>query len=288
VTNLPTPTDWICPTCQHANSPLEYCPACGEPRLHPHRLTLTGVAEQAVESLFHSDSRIPRTLKTLVLQPGRITQAWAYGERRPWMAPFQLFLFLNIVFYFAQSVAGINLQFPRLESHLNSSIYSPLAQKLMKSHLDQRGGTVAELTSSFDHQQRTNSKLLVLAMVPAFALMLRLAFPMRRLLDAVHVVFSLHFYAFLMICISLLFLLVSIPTGFLMRAYGASIGGTISTAIDLINVAFIAIYLWRALRRVYSLTGIRRAISVVLLTAAVWPILMAYQLFVFWVTLREI
>jgi hypothetical protein len=68
----PTPANWICPSCGNANSSLEYCPVCGERYLNPHRVTLIGIAEQAVESMFHGDARIPRTLKALVFQPGRI------------------------------------------------------------------------------------------------------------------------------------------------------------------------------------------------------------------------
>jgi hypothetical protein len=48
------------------------------------------------------------------------------------------------------------------------------------------------------------------------------------------------------------------------------------------------VYLWPALRRVYSPGTSRRIATVVLLTAAAWPVLMAYQLFQFWITLREI
>jgi hypothetical protein len=48
------------------------------------------------------------------------------------------------------------------------------------------------------------------------------------------------------------------------------------------------IYLWPALDRVYSLSRSRRIASATLLTAAVLPILIAYRLFLFWVTLHEI
>jgi hypothetical protein len=220
MSNLPAPTNWICPSCQHANAPLEYCPVCGERYLNPHRLTLIGIAEQAVESLFHGDARIPRTLRALVFQPGRITQAWARGERRGWMAPFQLFLFLNVIFFLAQSAAGISV------------------------------GTVAQLTPSFEHQEKINAKLLVVVMVPAFALMLRLAFPLRRRLGAIHVVFALHFYAYLMISLALLFLVASVPAALLMRRFGASMGNSIGDVLSLIDIAIVAIYLWPAAIRI--------------------------------------
>jgi hypothetical protein len=48
------------------------------------------------------------------------------------------------------------------------------------------------------------------------------------------------------------------------------------------------IYLWPAVDRVYSLSTPRRIASVTLLAAAVLPILIAYRLFLFWVTFHEI
>jgi hypothetical protein len=288
MSTLPTPAHWICPSCQHPNSALEYCPFCGERYLNPHRLTLIGIAEQALESLFHGDARIPRTLKALLLQPGRITQAWQHGERRGWMAPFQLFLFLNVIFFLVQSASGLSVMVTPLDGHLHDMSYAPLARRLMDSHIERYGGTVAQLTPSFEHQERTNAKLLVLAMVPAFALMLRLAFPLRRRLGALHVVFALHFYAYLMTSLALLFLVAAIPAALLIHRFGASIGSLIGHALLLFQITIIVIYLWPALYRVYSLTTPRRIASVVLLTAAVWPILMAYRLFLFCVTLNEI
>ncbi|HEY6618333.1 MAG TPA: DUF3667 domain-containing protein [Steroidobacteraceae bacterium] len=288
MTSLPTPANWICPTCQRTNSPLEYCPACGERRLHPHGLTLMGVAEQALESLLHGDSRIPRTLKALLLQPGRITHAWANGERRRWMTPFQLFLFLNVIFYLAQSVSGINVLFTPLDTHLHNTFYGPLARTLIDAHLEHYGGTVSQLTNSFEHLERTNAKLLVIAMVPAFALMLRAVFPRRQRLGAIHVVFSLHFYAYLMISLSLLFLAAAIPAAFLIHRLGATTAGSIGDILFVLQIAIIVIYLWQALDRVYLLSIPRRITNLVLLTAAMWPVLVAYQLLLFLVTLHEI
>jgi hypothetical protein len=166
--------------------------------------------------------------------------------------------------------------------------YAPLAQRLVVSHLASRGGTLAQLTSLFERQQATNAKLLVLAMVPLLALALRLLFPLRRRLGAVHLVFALHFYAYLMACLTLLF-----PIGGLMLRLLRQLGvapdlSLLDDVFSLIELALIVIYLWLAVDRVYSLALPRRIASVVVLAAAVQPILVGYRLFLFWVTLHEI
>jgi hypothetical protein len=285
---LPVPARWICPSCLRENSALAYCPACGERYLDPHRLTLTGLAEQAVESLFHADGRILRTVTALLFEPGRLTQAWMQGERRCWMAPFQLFLFFNVIFFFAQSLSGLSVLAAPLNTHLHHMEYAPLAQQLVDSHLAHHGGTLAQLTPLFERQQGTNAKLLVLAMVPLFALVLRLLFPLRRRLGAIHLVYALHFYAYLMVCLTLLFPVTGLVLLLVPQLGAAFKPNLLDDAVSLIELALIVIYLWPALGRVYSLPTPRRIVSVVLLAAAVLPILIDYRLFLFWVTLQAI
>jgi len=56
------------------------------------------------------------------------------GKRRGWMAPFQLFLFLNVIFFFAQSLSGLSVLAAPLDTHLHHMQYAPLAQRLVDSH----------------------------------------------------------------------------------------------------------------------------------------------------------
>jgi hypothetical protein len=75
----------------------------------------------------------------------------------------------------------------------------------------------------------------------------------------------------------------------LLRQFGVAFDpGLLDDAVSLIELALIVIYLWPAVDRVYTLSTPRRIASVTLLAAAVLPILIAYRLFLFWVTLHEI
>ena len=125
-------------------------------------------------------------------------------------------------------------------------------------------------------------------MVPLFAFTLLLLFPLRRRLGAIHLVYALHFYAYLMACLTLLFPVAGLAL-LLLRQLGVAVDpDLLDDAVSLIELALIVIYLWPALDRVYSLSRSRRIASATLLTAAVLPILIAYRLFLFWVTLHEI
>src|SRR5215212_11767976 len=89
---------WICPGC-HEPRDASFCGICGEKRLDHHDLTITGLIEHAVESLTHLDGRVFRSIYDLVLKPGTLTAAYINGHRRPYLAPFQLFLIMNVLFF---------------------------------------------------------------------------------------------------------------------------------------------------------------------------------------------
>ncbi len=54
-------------------------------------------------------TKVVRTLKPLILQPGLLTQAWLQGQRQPYAKPIQLFVVLNLVFFLLASVLGVQL-----------------------------------------------------------------------------------------------------------------------------------------------------------------------------------
>jgi len=144
------------------------------------------------------------------------------------------------------------------------------------------------MTPLFERQQAVNAKLLVLAMVPPFALALRLLLPLRRNQGAIHVVFSLHFYSFLMACLTVLLPMTGLAL-LLAREHAVRISQHfLDNLFSSLALGLIVFYLWESTGRVYSLTPLRRLGSVVLLAAAVFPILQGYRLFLYWVTLKEI
>ena len=95
-------------------------------------LTLRGVAEKVLHAFTSIDARTLRTLWLLLRQPGALTLAWTSGVRKPYVAPFQLFLIANVAFFTVQWLTGENVFSSSLDSHLHHQdwkheyVYSPL------------------------------------------------------------------------------------------------------------------------------------------------------------------
>jgi hypothetical protein len=91
---------YVCPNCQ-AETRGEYCPDCGQKRVHEGDLSLAHAWHHLVHELLHFDGRILHSLKLLYLTPGRLTLDYLEGRRARHVHPVRLFLVFFAVFFFA-------------------------------------------------------------------------------------------------------------------------------------------------------------------------------------------
>ena len=91
-------TSWTCPTCR-VTVTTPFCAQCGEEPIAASDLTLRGLAGKAFHAFTDVDARALRTAWTLIRRPGELTRTWANGVRKAYVAPFQLFLLVNVLFF---------------------------------------------------------------------------------------------------------------------------------------------------------------------------------------------
>ncbi len=278
---------WICPSCG-AKSSTPFCPPCGERRWNEHDLTIRHLMGQLMESLTHLDSRLFRTLRLLVAQPGKLTLAYLRGARRPYLSPFHIFLDANLVFLLVQLLSGPSLFNTPLAAHLGHQLHGSLAQRLVDHHLGTTGMSLDQYTPIFNYAETIFSRTLILLMLPPFAVIAGLVFVDRRRLAVTHLVFALHLYAFMLIVLCVLFPAVTVVAHLLIH-FGVAVDpellGWIVTALQ---VAPCVVYLAWSARAVYDVGPLRRWWSAGLLTLATLGILYGYRLtllvFTLWAT----
>jgi hypothetical protein len=278
---MSAPAHWQCPTCK-VEVATPYCAACGEQRLRPRDLRLSGLLAQIAQSMSSVDGRLLRTLRSLLAVPGELTVAYLQGRRKPFIAPFPFFLIVNVAFFAVQSLSGNAIFSTPLDSHLHLQDWSGLAQRLVDQRLQVLGTTLAAYTPLFDQAVQVNAKSLVILMTLPFAALLALLFHRGDRPLVTHLVFSLLFYAFLMawLCVLLgvLFLLTRLA-GLGLRSHAVDWGLFASL------LGATAIYLYLAIGRGYGEKGLGRAIKVLVLTAAVGVGILGYRFTVFLITL---
>jgi len=88
-------------TCLNCGAPLlggAYCATCGQARPHPDP-TLREFLHETTHELTDWDGKVPRTLKALVLQPGRLTVDYFAGRRARWLPPLRVYLICSVIFF---------------------------------------------------------------------------------------------------------------------------------------------------------------------------------------------
>ncbi|HYF23133.1 MAG TPA: DUF3667 domain-containing protein [Caulobacteraceae bacterium] len=87
--------------CANCETALQgpYCHACGQVAEDFHK-SIWKLFVESIESFFHFDGRLWKTLPDLTLRPGRLTRSYLDGKRASQIPPFRLFLVILLIVFF--------------------------------------------------------------------------------------------------------------------------------------------------------------------------------------------
>ncbi|MEI9885061.1 MAG: DUF3667 domain-containing protein [Rhizomicrobium sp.] len=83
-----------------------YCAICGQPT-KTRRRSIRGLVHDFFLDLINFDSRILRTGRALLLEPGELPKAFREGRTVPYVPSIRLYLFVSLIFFVALSLTGI-------------------------------------------------------------------------------------------------------------------------------------------------------------------------------------
>jgi len=234
-----------------------------------HVLTVHDVAHDVVHSALHLDSRVWRTLRTLVLKPGELTNEFILGRRQRYMPPFRLYLVLSVVF-FALSAVLPEGQLVRVNDGGDTVIaYGPAAPEegrpaadLSNEHCNIRlGGALGERFDPLlsetcakvvaDGGRRLvqvfmqNAPKLMFLFLPLMAAVAMLFYWRPRRLYAEHLVMFLHTHAFVFLLLSVTSVIEALM---ILELPGIGLLGI----VDLGLMLYLPWYVFRAMRVVYG------------------------------------
>jgi hypothetical protein len=275
-------TTWICPTCNGVIS-TPYCSKCGERLLRPWDLTLRALVVHLFQAATSIDGRLLNSFRHLVTRPGSLTVTFVRGQRRPYIGAFQLFLIANVLFFAMQSLTDANVVGATLASHLHQQDWSAFATTMVSRRLESKQTSLDLYAPIFDHAVVQNAKTLIILMVLPFALLLPIMFHRSRQPFAAHVVFSLHFYTFvlLLFCVSLV-----VAAADLLVGGGGLSSPRVDAVLSVFNTLACAVYLYVATGVVFDARGAVRVAKVLVLALAANGIVVGYRFVLFLITLQ--
>lgn len=88
-------TDKTCLNCNHVVE-NKYCPNCGQENTET-RQSFHYLFTHFIEDLTHYDGSFWKTIKALLFRPGRLTKEYLEGKRKKYVPPVKLYIFISFV-----------------------------------------------------------------------------------------------------------------------------------------------------------------------------------------------
>jgi hypothetical protein len=238
-----------------------FCLACGQSTESFER-PIRSLFVELAEGLFHADGRLPRTLRALILRPGRLTRDYLDGRRASQTPPLRLFLVTILLFFFVGGLAqssGPPMVWLAEDTPAEASASPGWLPPALAVWLAPRMAFATAHQREFGAAVESRLHETGILFLPVFTLLLGALFAFRRrifLFD--HAIFSMHSLSFM----SLLFTLTTIIgpvaglhglAGLLMLAapthlfchlravYATSLGGTLARVVLLLVLSSVSV-----------------------------------------------
>jgi Protein of unknown function (DUF3667) len=244
--------------CLNCGSPDvgKFCPDCGQ-RSHTPVHSIGHFAGEAFEALTHMDSRLWRTLWSLVARPGFLTREYIGGRQVRYLPPVQLYLVMSVLFFvLARGLGGegpVVLEVgvadaskrsdpSRAEAYCTQLGYEgPFAEQIRPRLIAGCQGAALDGGEALLAAFLANVPRALFLLLPVIALVMKLMYWRPRHYYVEHLLLLIHNHSAAFVVLALIMVVGAIPgIGFLQYAVLAA------------AALYLPWYLYKSLRRVYG------------------------------------
>ena len=183
-----------CPNCNNELTG-EYCSSCGQKRYDHNDRKVSTFIKNFFEESFSFDSKFFRSLKLLLISPGFLTHEFMMGKIASYVTPMKMYLFVSIVTFFISSFIS--------PDDLRSFEEDFDAKDFVESYISQSGVGRDVFEARYNSEIQAKLPLYFLLLVVLFSLPLKVIYLQTKRLYVEHLVFSMHFFTFLLIMFTL-------------------------------------------------------------------------------------
>lgn len=156
----------VCTNCGH-NFTLKYCNNCGEKVFHENDKSVAHFFEEGFHFLTHFEGKLFTTVKTMLVQPGKVSLDYSTGIRKKYFKPVSLFLLLVVIYLLFPLTEGLNM---KAVYHTGNLFYGNYANTTISRIMSNIGLSAAEFESIFHAKGEKVSRILLVIMIPLTAL----------------------------------------------------------------------------------------------------------------------
>lgn len=209
------------PNCRNCgeHAPDKYCPNCGQ-ETKEHLPTAREFVHEFVLHYLAAEGRLWRTLKVLILHPGRLTIEYIRGRKQAYVLPLRLYLTVSLVFFLMLRLAApgadrmssaihrslndgsvsftiIDMGFAKAIRNPDGSFTCNLPQRLcdrINERVLQPPGELERRYANVLPELLSHLSTAVFLLLPLFAFYMQLAY--RKRTYGEHFLFALHLHSF--------------------------------------------------------------------------------------------
>jgi hypothetical protein len=275
---------FACPSCG-TESAGQFCRSCGEKEITEQDFSMRRYLKDILIAMTLVESKVFRTLSLVVRRPGFLSTEYFKGRRVLYMKPLQLFVFLNVVYYFSLSLFQATTFTTPLATQLHMNNYYPAYASTRVDHkLRNDRISYQALEAKYDARTSVLSKTLIFLLIPIFAFVFYALFFRKRKRLMQHFVVATHFWSFNLIVLGVFLPLVILA---LTRVLPAAIVQSDAILSASLQICF-AGYLFVMLRRCYGVTRWYGALTAGAIAWAFFHIVWIYRFLLFEATLRAV
>jgi len=278
-----------CPSCGNQTVGT-FCGDCGEKEVTAKDYALRHYLKELVAAVTLLESKVFRSVWLVLSRPGFLSSEYFMGRRVRYMKPLQLFVFLNVVYYFSLTLYQATTFTTPLGTQLHMNNYYPayastrVAQKLQEKRI---GYEILE--SKYNQRTSVLSRTLIFLLIPIFAALFYALFFRKRKYLVEHIVVATHFWSFSLVLLGVIlplatFVLISLFKALNLSAAFVTDDGVTSTSLQLC----FAVYLFLMLRRCYGISKWYGALTAAAIAWSFFHIVWLYRFFLFEITLRSV
>lgn len=205
-------TDSVTHNCQNCGAVLhgEYCSKCGQRASIAYDRTFRSFLEHFFEEFFVWDSRFLRSIKYLLIRPGYLTKEFMAGRVQNYISPLKMFLFTSLIVFFILIKIAPDTYSELVTDGTEDIDY---ISEFIVEQQSNSGESKDLYIDNFNEEVSNNVTLYVFFVMVVFALLLKLVYITKKIYLVEHIVFTLHFFSFVLVCL-LLSDLIPLPDDF--------------------------------------------------------------------------
>ena len=236
--------DKRCENCGHFVE-KRFCPQCGQENIET-RQSFFHLFKHFLEDFVHYDGKFWKTIRYLLFSPAKLSKEYIAGKRNCYVEPVKLYIFISFIVFFLPAILPYSsekvkiLHETLIEIQSNNDIPDKSPDSEQYSNIGKYKFDRKKIEEEFQHQL---PKAIFLYM-PVFAFWLWLFHNKKKRFYFDHGIYTLHYFSFILLSISLYILLDWLLFFFHLKIHPSGNAMAILKIHDFIRVVMIGYFIY--------------------------------------------